>query len=92
MEQILKKCWHQSALPIAAITNSSAISVRTLEALFHDTVGVSLVWNKRQFRAISAMRVDSGKSRWAEIAQQLGYGDQFRQVVGIPPGTFYRRY
>lgn len=98
VEQILKRCWHQPELPIAAIAESSAMSVRTLEALFHDAVGVSLVWIRRQIRAISAMRVDSADSGWAEIAQQLGYSDQahmtnqFRQVVGVPPGTFFRKY
>lgn len=98
VEKILQRCWHKPELTIAAIAKSSAMSVRTLEALFHDTVGVSLVWIRRQIRAISAMRAEGSESGWAEIAQQLGYSDQahmtnqFRQTVGVPPRTFFRKY
>ncbi|MFB8342737.1 DUF6597 domain-containing transcriptional factor [Brucella cytisi] len=97
VEQILKRCWHQPELSIEAIAKSSLMSVRTLEALFHDTVGVSLVWIRRQIRAISAMRMENRESGWADVAHQLGYSDQahmtnqFRQVVGVPPGTFFRK-
>jgi AraC-like DNA-binding protein len=97
VERILEACWRQPELPIPAIANACGLKVRTLEALFHDSVGVSLVWIRRQIRAMSAMRMGQQERRWAEIAQQLGYSDQahmtnqFRQVVGLPPDTFLRR-
>lgn len=98
VEQILRRCWEQPELPIASISDAFAMSPRTLEALFHDAVGVSLIWIRRQIRAISAMRAGDGENRWAEVAQRLGYSDQahmtnqFRQVVGVSPGTFFRKY
>lgn len=97
VERILRACWEQPDLPITAIASHFALSVRTLELLFHDHVGVSLVWIRRQIRAIAAMRLGGGDAGWADIAQQLGYSDQahlinqFRQAVGVPPGEFFRR-
>ncbi|MDF2384925.1 helix-turn-helix transcriptional regulator [Nostoc ellipsosporum NOK] len=97
VERILETCWGQPELPISAIASACGLNVRTLEALFHDSVGVSLVWIRRQIRALSAMRMGKDEGGWAEIAQQLGYSDQahmtnqFKQAVGLPPDRFLKK-
>lgn len=97
VERILETCWGQPELPISAIASACGLNVRTLEALFHDSVGVSLVWIRRQIRALSAMRMGKHEGGWAEIAQQLGYSDQahmtnqFKQAVGLPPDRFLKK-
>ncbi|WEK02272.1 MAG: helix-turn-helix domain-containing protein [Candidatus Sphingomonas phytovorans] len=97
VERILKICWSQPELPVPAIARSGGLNIRTLEALFHDSVGVSLVWIRRQIRALSAMRMGGHEGGWAGIAQQLGYSDQahmtnqFKQAIGVPPGIFLRK-
>jgi AraC-like DNA-binding protein len=75
---------------------ASGLSVRTLQRLFADYVGVSPKWVMRRARLHEAAeRADSGEPvDWAELASDLGYADQahlsrdFTVTIGIPPTRY----
>ena len=98
----------QAARVVALITSDSALrrvdqlsaasglSVRGLQRMFADYVGVSPKWVMRRARLHeAAARADSGEPvDWAALAADLGYADQahltrdFTATIGVPP----RRY
>jgi AraC-like DNA-binding protein len=75
---------------------SSGLSVRTLQRLFADYVGVSPKWVMRRARLHEAAeRADSGEPvDWAALASDLGYADQahltreFTVTIGVPPARY----
>jgi AraC-like DNA-binding protein len=75
---------------------SSGLSVRSLQRLFADYVGVSPKWVMRRARLHEAAeRADSGEPvDWAALASDLGYADQahltreFTVTIGVPPARY----
>ena len=98
----------QAARVVALITSDSALrrvdqlsaasglSVRGLQRMFADYVGVSPKWVMRRARLHqAAARADSGEPvDWAALAADLGYADQahltrdFTAAIGVPPGRY----
>lgn len=74
------------------------LSLRSLQRLFREYVGVSPKWVINRYRLHEAMaQVHEGKVvAWADLALDLGYFDQahfirdFRRMVGRAPGAFAR--
>ncbi len=73
-------------------------SLRTLQRLFTDYVGVGPKWVVARFRILDAAAAAHGGHPvdWASLAAELGFTDQahltraFTQVVGTPPATYRR--
>jgi AraC-like DNA-binding protein len=78
------------------LSRACGISVRSVQRLFADYVGVSPKWVMRRARLHeAASRADLGKVvDWAELAVDLGYADQahltrdFTDTIGVPPGRY----
>ena len=74
----------------------SGLSVRALQRLFADYVGVGPKWVMRRARLHeAAARADSGEVvDWARLAADLGYADQahltrdFTATIGVPPARY----
>ena len=74
----------------------SGLSVRGLQRLFSDYVGVSPKWVMRRARLHeAAVRADGGEPvDWAALAADLGYADQahltrdFTATIGVPPTRY----
>jgi AraC-like DNA-binding protein len=74
----------------------SGMSVRGLQRMFADYVGVSPKWVMRRARLHeAALRADGGDPvDWAALALDLGYADQahltrdFTATIGVPPGRY----
>lgn len=75
-----------------------SLSLRGLQRLFNDCVGVGPKWVVNRYRLHEAVaRVQAGQPvSWAALAQDLGYFDQahfiadFRRLVGCTPGEYAR--
>jgi AraC-like DNA-binding protein len=75
---------------------ASGMSVRSLQRLFRDYVGVSPKWVMRRARLHeAALRADGGEPvDWAALAVDLGYADQahltreFTATIGVPPSRY----
>jgi AraC-like DNA-binding protein len=80
------------------LARNSRVSVRSLQRLFREFVGVSPKWVIRRYRLHELIaRLQSGEQlHWATLAQELGYFDQahlirdFRMVVGRAPEEYRR--
>jgi AraC-like DNA-binding protein len=78
------------------LSSASGLTVRSLQRLFADYVGVSPKWVMRRARLHEAAeRADSGELvDWAELAADLGYADQahltrdFTDTIGVPPTRY----
>ena len=78
------------------LSASSGLTVRALQRLFADYVGVSPKWVMRRARLHEAAeRADSGEPvDWAALAADLGYADQahltrdFTVTIGVPPTRY----
>ncbi len=74
----------------------SGLSVRRLQRLFREYVGVGPKWVMRRARLHeAAQRADSGDvTDWAAVAADLGYSDQahltreFTALIGVPPTRY----
>jgi len=81
-----------------ALARRFDITLRTLQRLFNDCVGVGPKWVINRYRMHEAVaRVQAGQAvSWAALAQDLGYFDQahfsadFRRLVGKTPGDYAR--
>ncbi|WP_075794710.1 helix-turn-helix domain-containing protein [Massilia putida] len=81
---------------VEALAEQARMSVRSLQQLFSEYVGVSPKWVIRRFRLHEAAdRLAQGDDLdLAELAQNLGYFDQahftsdFRRLVGKSPGRY----
>jgi transcriptional regulator GlxA family with amidase domain len=77
---------------------ASGMTVRALQRLFAEYVGVSPKWVMRRARLHdAAARADSGEPvDWAGLAAALGYADQahltrdFTATIGVPPTRYAR--
>ena len=87
-----------SLLRVEAVAEEAGLSVRALQRLFSDQVGVSPKWVIRRYRLHEAMaRLESGEAcDFARLALDLGYADQahfnrdFKAVLGRTPGGYGR--
>ncbi len=74
-------------------------TVRSLQRLFSQYVGMSPKWVIQRYRLHEALqRIDAGESvEWTRLALELGYFDQthfikdFRKMVGRSPGEYLHR-
>jgi AraC-like DNA-binding protein len=81
---------------VGQLACASGLTVRGLQRLFADYVGVSPKWVMRRARLHeAAARADSGEHvDWAELAADLGYADQahltrdFTATLGVPPTRY----
>jgi AraC-like DNA-binding protein len=81
---------------VSDVAGEHGLSVRTLQRLFRDHVGVSPKWVLQRYRMHDAAeRIAAGEAPdTAELALELGYFDQahfgndFRRYVGIPPAAY----
>jgi len=85
-------------LRVGELADDAGLSVRGLQRLFHEYVGVGPKWVIRRYRMQEAHeRAASGADvDWAELAAELGYADQahftrdFSAAVGVPPARYAR--
>jgi AraC-like DNA-binding protein len=83
-------------LRVADLASHAGLSLRTIERLFKEYVGVSPKWVVQRFRVQEAAeRIASGaRVDWAALAQDIGYFDQshlirdFKSHVGRTPGEY----
>jgi AraC-like DNA-binding protein len=76
----------------------ASTSLRSLQRLFTEYVGVGPKWVIARFRILDAAATAHSGERvdWAEVASELGFSDQahltraFTAVVGTPPATYAR--
>ena len=81
---------------VEALSAASGMSVRSLQRLFADYVGVGPKWVMCRARLHeAAARADSGELiDWAALAADLGYADQahltrdFTATIGVPPARY----
>lgn len=75
-----------------------SMSLRSLQRLFTEYVGIGPKWTISRFRILDAAAAAHSGERvcWAELAVELGFTDQahltraFTAVVGVPPATYAR--
>ncbi|NMM91694.1 AraC family transcriptional regulator [Rhodococcus sp. SRB_17] len=80
------------------LATHAGYSLRTLQRLFTDYVGVGPKWVIQRFRILDVAGVAHSGDRvdWSELAYSLGFSDQahltrtFTHVVGTPPATYRR--
>jgi AraC-like DNA-binding protein len=80
------------------LARRAGTSLRSLQRLFTDYVGVGPKWVIARFRILDAAAAAHGGDRvdWATLAAELGFADQahltraFTSVVGTPPATYER--
>jgi AraC-like DNA-binding protein len=78
------------------LADAAGLSVRAVQRLFADHVGVGPKWVMRRARLHEASeRAGSGEPvDWAELAADLGYADQahltrdFTATIGVPPSRY----
>jgi AraC-like DNA-binding protein len=81
-----------------ALARRCDMSLRALQRLFNEFVGVGPKWVIKRYRMHEAVaRVQAGQPvSWAALAQDLGYFDQahfiadFRKLIGRTPGEYAR--
>jgi len=84
---------------VQTLAAEAGVTVRTLQRLFGQYVGVAPKWVINRYRLHEAIeRLQSGRTvAWAELALALGYFDQahfirdFTRLVGFSPGEYARR-
>jgi AraC-like DNA-binding protein len=80
------------------LAERAAMSLRSLQRLFTEYVGIGPKWVISRFRILdAAAAAHSGEPvDWAALAAELGFADQahltraFTAVVGTPPATYQR--
>ena len=80
------------------LAERAATSLRSLQRLFTDYVGIGPKWVVARFRILDAAAAAHGGEPvdWAALAAELGFTDQahltraFTAVVGTPPATYRR--
>jgi AraC-like DNA-binding protein len=85
-------------LRVEALADEARLSVRTLQRLFHEYVGISPKWVIRRYRLQeAAQRLATGHNvKLADLAAELGYFDQahlardFTRLFGCSPSNYRR--
>lgn len=85
-------------LRVEQLADHHGVSVRTLQRLFAEYVGVGPKWVLRRARLHeAAQRAEEAAVDWSSLASDLGYADQshltrdFTAVVGLPPSRYAHR-
>ncbi len=81
---------------MADLARRLALSVRSLQRLFAEQVGLSPAWVIRRYRLheAAARATEGGEVDWARLAAELGYCDQahlvrdFTATVGTPTARY----
>ncbi|MFI7067172.1 helix-turn-helix domain-containing protein [Kribbella sp. NPDC050124] len=82
------------------LARSSGLSVRQLQRLFAEYVGIGPKWVIRRYRLheVTERLAAGGEVDWADLACQLGYADQahftrdFKSMFGESPARYAERY
>jgi AraC-like DNA-binding protein len=77
----------------------AGMSLRSLQRLFTEYVGVGPKWVIQRFRILDAVAAahSGAVTDWATLARELGFSDQahltrvLTQVVGTPPASYQRQ-
>jgi transcriptional regulator GlxA family with amidase domain len=85
---------------VEAVAAEAGMTVRRLQRLFAEYVGVPPKWVIRRFRLREVTdQLDAGGAvDWARLAIELGYADQahltrdFTAMFGEPPTRYAQRY
>jgi AraC-like DNA-binding protein len=87
----------RSALKVDDVARRWGLSVRTLQRLFREYVGVGPKWVIKRYRLHEAVeRAAAPDVTWPDVARDLGYADQahlihdFTTIVGRSPATYAR--
>lgn len=80
------------------LASYAGLSLRSLQRLFAEYVGIGPKWVIQRFRILeAAAAAHAGEpTHWASLAHRLGFSDQahltrvFTQVVGTPPASYQR--
>lgn len=81
---------------VADFARECGMSVRSVQRLFADYVGVSPKWVILRYRIHEALERAESDVEWAHLAADLGYSDQahlvrdFTQTVGVSPTAYAR--
>ncbi len=81
---------------VAGFARDAGVSVRTMQRLFADYVGVSPKWVILRYRIHEALERAESEVEWSRLAADLGYSDQahlvrdFTQTVGVSPTAYAR--
>ena len=85
---------------VERVADELGLSVRGLQRLFSEYVGIGPKWVIRRYRLheVTARMAAGGTIDWAELAADLGYADQghfirdFKNIFGEPPTWYAERY
>jgi AraC-like DNA-binding protein len=83
---------------VTDLADRLAVSVRSLQRVFAEHVGLGPAWVVRRLRLqeAAAHATGGGQVDWARLAADLGYADQahlvrdFTAAVGVPPARYAR--
>ena len=89
---------HAAIVRAEQLADHGGLSLRSLQRLFTEYVGIGPKWVIQRSRILEAAATAhaGGPVDWADLAQRLGFSDQahltrvFTQVVGTPPATYAR--
>ncbi|MGB0132500.1 AraC family transcriptional regulator [Dokdonella sp.] len=89
---------NQDLLTVEQLTSRWAMTIRSLQRLFNEQVGVSPKWVINRYRIHEVIeRLSKGiPTDWTRLALDLGYFDQahfirdFKRLVGCAPGEYAR--
>jgi AraC-like DNA-binding protein len=97
--ELVAEAEHRSDITRAEqLADEAGLSLRTLQRLFTDYVGVGPKWVIQRFRIfeVTAAAHSGEPVDWSHLANELGFSDQshlirvFTQVVGTPPDAYQR--
>jgi AraC-like DNA-binding protein len=85
---------------VETLAEELGVSVRGLQRLFADHVGIGPKWVIRRYRLreVTERMAAGGEIDWAALAADLGYADQghfirdFKNIFGEPPTWYAERY
>ena len=97
--ELVAEAERQAGITRAELLAAEAgMSLRSLQRLFAEYVGVGPKWVIQRFRILDAVAAahSGAVNDWAALARELGFSDQahltrvFTQVVGRPPASYQR--
>ena len=85
---------------VETLADELGVSVRGLQRLFAEYVGIGPKWVIRRYRLheVTERMAAGGEIDWAALAADLGYADQghfirdFKSMFGEPPTWYAERY
>jgi AraC-like DNA-binding protein len=84
---------------VAQVAERASLTVRSLQRLFGEYVGLGPKWVIQRCRLQDAAACVAARNEldWAELAAELGFSDQahltraFTATIGVPPATYARQ-